>query len=288
VDPHSDPHSDPTAPIPLTVLIRTLNEADRIAAAIRSALPLNCEILVIDAGSTDATVSIAEALGARVVVNPWTGFGPQRRFGEALCRHDHVFSVDADEILTPEIVREIRGIFQKPAIPPLMIVRKAMVLPHHARPSPWAFCTENIYLYDRRVARTTDNPNWDKLAITTDAKPVTIRSVVWHHTFRDWNHAIAKSNYVGQLAADTQPIGSRFETGLRLVFEYPLNFLKFYVLRRFFLAGLDGFVMASVLAYGRFIRIAKMHEATRGQPSTGLPFLRRAKRPPADTRAGSG
>nr|WP_279292504.1 glycosyltransferase family 2 protein [Methylobacterium goesingense] len=272
----------------MTVLIRTLNEADRIEAAIRSALPLNCEILVIDAGSTDATVSIAESLGARVVVNPWKGFGPQRRFGEELCRHDHIFSVDADEILTPEIVREIRAIFRSPKIPSLMIVRKAMVLPHHARPSPWAFCTENVYLYDRRVARTTDNPNWDKLAITTDAKPVTIRSVVWHHTFRDWNHAIAKSNYVGQLAADTQPIGSRFETGLRLVFEYPLNFLKFYILRRFFLAGLDGFVMASVLAYGRFIRIAKMHEATRGQPSTGLPFLRRAKRPAPDAQAGPG
>jgi hypothetical protein len=43
-----------------------------------------------------------------------------------------------------------------------------------------------------------------------------------------------------------------------------------------------------VLAYGRFIRIAKMHEATRGQPSTGLPFLRRAKRAAPDTQAGPG
>ncbi|ACA17439.1 glycosyl transferase family 2 [Methylobacterium sp. 4-46] len=248
-------------PIPLTVLMRAFNEADRIEAAIRSALPLRAEILVIDSGSTDATATIARSLGARVVTNPWAGFGPQRRFGEGECRHDHVFSMDADEVLTPALVREIRALFRPGPPPALAKVRKAMALPHRDRPPPFAFCTEQIYLYDRRVARTIDNPNWDHLEIRTDEAPRRLRAVAWHFTYRDWNHAVAKANYVAELAARTSAPRSRLSLTLRLLVEFPSTFLRFYILRRLFLAGADGFAMATILAFGRFLRIAKMREA---------------------------
>ena len=110
-------------PLQLSILIRTLNEADRIAKTIRSALPLGAEIVVIDACSKDDTVRIAQDLGAKVFTNPWPGFGPQRHFGEEKCTNDLVFSLDADEILTPELVEEIRKVLTRPNPPRLMIVR---------------------------------------------------------------------------------------------------------------------------------------------------------------------
>jgi glycosyltransferase involved in cell wall biosynthesis len=248
------------APIPLSIVIRTLNEADRIEATIRSALPLVGEILVVDAGSTDDTVAIAERLGARVLHNPWPGFGPQRYFGESHCSHDMVFCLDADEILPPEFVAEIRALFSRPQVPRLMIIRKAMVLPHWTKPPPLPFCSEQIYLYDRRVARTGPNPNWDKLEITTDEPPHKVRSAVWHYSLRDWNHAVSKLNYVAQLAAETQAIPPRPVLLFRLLFEFPANFVKFYLFRRYFLAGADGLTLAVVSAFGRFLRIAKLLE----------------------------
>ena len=254
--------------IDLTVLIRTLNEEDRIGEAIRSALPLRAEILVIDAGSTDRTVEIATGFGARIVVNPWAGFGPQRRFGEAQCRRNHVFSMDADEVLTPELVAEIRDVFSREPVPSLMLVRKVMLLPHRTRPTPWAFATEQIYIYSRAVAQTSSDPNWDQLEITTAEKPVRLRAVAWHHTFRDWKHAVTKANYTSSLAAETGNAKSAVETDVRLVFEMPLSFLKFYLGRRLFLAGLDGFTMAVILAFGRFLRIAKMRSVRR-RPTSG-------------------
>ncbi|MBM0206892.1 glycosyltransferase family 2 protein [Micromonospora sp. STR1s_5] len=256
--------------INLTVLIRTLNEEDRIRNAIASALPLGAEILVIDAGSTDRTVEIAEGLGARVISNPWPGFGPQRRFGEERCRFDHVFSMDADEILTREIVSEIRDLFRNKFVPSLIRVRKVMLLPYHVRPTPWAFATEQVYIYDRRVARTSNNPNWDQLEINTSAIPYRLRSVAWHYTFRDWHHAVAKANYTSTLAANTSEPKSPVEINVRLLTEMPLSFLKFYFGRRLFLAGLDGVAMASVLAFGRFLRIAKMRERRRKEALQGL------------------
>ncbi len=215
----------PVSPIPLSILIRTLNEADRVGATIRSALPLGGEILVIDAGSTDRTVEIARSLGARVLHNPWPGFGPQRRFGEEHARHDHVFCLDADEIVTPEFVEEVRALFAQPRVPALVIVRKPMMFPHHEDPPPFAFNTEHIYLYDRRVARTGLNPNWDKLEITTDEKPHTVRAPVLHYSLRDWNHAVSKLNYVAELAAGTQKLPSRAVLVFRLAFEFPANYL---------------------------------------------------------------
>ena len=110
-------------PIPLSVLIRTLNEADRIVATLKSAQALGGEIIVIDAGSTDDTIKICEAHGARVIHNPWPGFGPQRHFGEEQCKFDHVFSLDADEVLPAPMAAEIRSHFLPGPPPRLLNIR---------------------------------------------------------------------------------------------------------------------------------------------------------------------
>jgi glycosyltransferase involved in cell wall biosynthesis len=254
---------EPPSAIALSVLIRTKNEADRLARTLAAALPLGAEIVVLDAGSTDDTVAIAHAYGARVIENPWPGFGPQRHFGEARCGHDFIFSLDADEVLTPELVGEIRAAFLGGAPPRLMIVRKAVVFPHHDRPPPWPFCHEQILIYDRRIARTGPNPNWDKLEIAVGEAPVRLTNPLWHYSLRDLNHAVSKALMVARLAAETQPARSRLALGLRLPLEFPVAFVKYYLVRRYFLAGFDGLVYGIVGAFSRFIRIAMMAERAR-------------------------
>ena len=246
--------------IRLSVLIRTYNEADRLGRTLDSVGALGAEVVIIDAGSTDETVKIAEGYGARVVHNPWPGFGPQRHFGEDRCGNDHVFSLDADEVLTPKLVAEIRAVFARADVPSLMTVRKAIVFPNHDKPTVWAFCHKQVLIYDRRIARTAPNPNWDALELSTSDKPHLIKAPLWHYTFRDWRHAVAKANYVARLAADTQKIRSRAYLRTRLVIEFPLTFFKFYLARRYFLGGTDGLTMAMVGAFGRYIRIAMMLE----------------------------
>ena len=196
-----------------------------------------------------------------MIVNPWPGFGPQRHFGEEQCSRRYVFSLDADEVATPAMAAEISRVLSAPRPPALLIVRKAMVFPHHDKPPPWGFCHEQILIYDKSVARTAMNPNWDKLEISGPVRPYRLREPLHHYSFRDWRHAVAKANYVAKLAAETQAPKSRLELRLRLVFELPYTFLKFYFLRRYFLGGFDGVIMATVTAFGRWLRIAMMYEA---------------------------
>lgn len=248
--------------LPLSVLIRTLNEADRIAETLRAVAPLGAEVVVIDAGSKDDTVAIARSLGAVVYENPWPGFGPQRHFGEDKCANDMVFSLDADEIVTAALAAEIKAAFAD-GPPKLMTVRKASVFPGYDKPWPLSFCHEQILIYDRRVARTGPNPNWDKLEIASREPPARLRNPLWHYSTRSLGHAVTKATYVGQLAADTQPVRSSFGLTVRAIVEFPIAFCRYYFARRFFLAGGDGFVYAMVGAYSRWIRIVLMRERAR-------------------------
>ena len=248
------------ASLPLSVLVRTFNEADRIERTLRSAAKLGGELVVIDAGSTDDTVAIAKRCGAVVYTNPWPGFGPQRHFGEGQCAFDWVFSLDADEVLPDALVAEIRAAMAEKVPPRLMIVRKASILPGHDRPPPLPFCHEQILIYDRRIARTGPNPNWDKLEIGVPDKPRRLVTPLWHYSLRDLSHAISKALYVGKLAADTQPVRSVGGLTARMIVEFPIAFVRYYIGRRFILAGADGLLYAWVGAYSRFVRIALMRE----------------------------
>src|SRR5882672_11822771 len=86
----------------ITATIITLNEADNIRAACESVAWAD-EILVVDSESTDTTREIAAQCGARVMINPWPGFSAQKQFAVDAASHDWIFSLDADERVSPEL-----------------------------------------------------------------------------------------------------------------------------------------------------------------------------------------
>lgn len=100
----------------LTVAILTLNEAHNIEACIRTAAGVADEILVVDSGSQDQTVALAQSLGARVEVHAdWQGFGEQRSRALQHLQEGWVFFLDADERMTPELAQEIRQVVEDDA-----------------------------------------------------------------------------------------------------------------------------------------------------------------------------
>src|ERR1700756_2984278 len=86
----------------ISATIITFNEAENLRAACE-AVSWADEILVVDSESTDATREIAFTCGARVLVNPWPGFAPQKQFAVNAASHDWIFSMDADERVSPEL-----------------------------------------------------------------------------------------------------------------------------------------------------------------------------------------
>ncbi len=100
----------------LSVAIIAENEALNLPRTLRSIAPLATEIVVVDSGSTDATVAVAESFGARVVRQEWLGFGPHKNFAIGQCTGDWVLSLDADEEVSPELAVSIAAaLAQAPA-----------------------------------------------------------------------------------------------------------------------------------------------------------------------------
>ncbi len=102
----TSPVTLPTQTLPITLLVITHNEAEHIARCLQS-VPFAAEKIVVDSGSEDETCAIASALGARVVHQPWLGFGAQRNFASTQAAHDWILFLDADEALTPELCAEL-------------------------------------------------------------------------------------------------------------------------------------------------------------------------------------
>jgi glycosyltransferase involved in cell wall biosynthesis len=254
----------PPSPPPLSAFVIARDEADRIGPAIASVRDLAAEVIVLDSGSTDATVAVAEAEGARTAFRAWEGYGPQKRAAEDLCAHDWVLNLDADERVTPALAAEIRALFASGRIAEADFwrVRILDTFPHEDRPAPWAYGYNQIRLYRRSVGRFSDSTVHDTVRPPDGAKIRRLTAPMEHRSFRDLAFMVAKLNrYSDMQAADAA--GRRIST-LRLVAEFPVSFLKGYVLRRYALYGAFGFTLAMTFAFLRFLRLAKMRESAQG------------------------
>jgi glycosyltransferase involved in cell wall biosynthesis len=246
---------------PLSCFIIAKNEADRIARTIRSVSRLADEIIVVDSGSTDGTQAIAAAEGARVIFNAWPGFGQQKRFGEMQCRHDWLINLDADEVVSKELADEIRTLFSAGA-PPHAVYGMAVnnVYPGHEKPRLWARDHYCLRLYDRRRARFKDSTLFDSV----DPGGETVGGLtgsIHHFSMRSLDDMIRKLDERARYQAlhlDGKP---KWTLALRMITEFPVSFIKYYLLRRQFTGGLMGFHYAMIIAFFRYVRVVRLWQA---------------------------
>lgn len=247
--------------LPLSVFIIARDEADRIARTIESVRGWVDEVIVIDSGSTDDTVKIAEALGARVEFREWTGYGPQKVFGQGLCRNDWILNLDADEVIAPDLRDEIAALFAAGAPPaPLYRIKVTTVYPHHTRPRFLAEYKNIVRLYDRRVAGFPDHPTWDAITPPPGAAVGQLRAPCLHYTWRSVGHYMEKINSYSAMQAEHQPLRPLPVLVVRLVLGIPLDFLKAYLQRRHITGGSFGIIVSGMFVISRFLKNAKMIE----------------------------
>jgi len=99
----------------ISACIITLNEERNLPRCLQSLVPIVDEILVVDSGSTDGTVAIAEKFGARVVRQDWLGYVGQKNFALDQATHPWVLSIDADEEVSSRLADAITRLHLDPA-----------------------------------------------------------------------------------------------------------------------------------------------------------------------------
>lgn len=244
----------------LSVIVITKNEASRLRRCLAS-VPFADELVVVDSGSTDGTQAIARELGARLIETPdWPGFGPQKSRALAAASGDWVLSLDADEWLSDELAAQIRQVIE--AQPPA-----------GAAPVGWgmnrlsSFCGQWMRhggwypdrverLFRRGSARFSDDRVHERLRI--DGPVGHLRGDLLHESMPTLANSLDKLNrYSSGRALDLRLRGRRGGLG-RAIGHGFWAFVRTYLLRRGFLDGRLGFVLAVHNAEASYYRYLKM------------------------------
>lgn len=250
-----------TAP-QLTVVVCTLDEQqviDRCLASVRWA----DELLILDSGSTDATRAHAERHGARVIDQPWLGFSAQKNAGARLARHDWILSLDADEVVTPELAQSIRAaLARRPAASDAFAVDRrsdflGALLPNNARRSKRHSL---VRLYNRRHAEWDETMSVHEV-VRCSGSVRRLRGALLHWNEYSLDELFSLFNrYATVEAAELRRRGRR-SPAIALVVWPLLRFAWHYVARGEFRLGTRGLVHAGLKATSDFMRYAKLWEA---------------------------
>lgn len=244
-----------------SIFIIAKNEGDRIGKTISAISGLSDDILVVDSGSSDDTVSVAKAYGARVIHNDWPGYGEQKRFAEDNCRHEWLLNLDADEVVTDELKQEIIAAFANPNLKPQAFsVPIAEVFPFETSAHKYAYVLQPVRIYHKAIGRYNPSIVHDRVDLHQGTDVGQLRGRVLHYSVRSLGEQLIKlNNYADNQAIDMELRGKKYSV-FRLLFEFPLAFFKAYIGRRHFLRGTYGFMSAMNYGFYRYLRLAKHWE----------------------------
>src|SRR5438067_847831 len=239
----------------LSVAIITKNEAADIAGALQSVAWAD-ELIVVDAGSTDGTPSIARRFTERVIAREWPGYVAQKNYAASIASHEWILSLDADERVTPALAAEIQALMATP--PPYPAYRVPRVTWHLGR---WIRSTDwypdyQTRLYDRRSAEWTGK--YVHEAVTVRGAIGQLNGELQHFAYRDIaDHLETIDRYTTYAARQMFERGRRCGL-LQMAVHPPLAFLRNYVAHGGIRDGAPGFVVSALNSYYVFLKFAKL------------------------------
>ncbi|MEO0398310.1 MAG: glycosyltransferase family 2 protein [Pseudomonadota bacterium] len=245
---------------PISAYIRTKNEARLVAEVVKAALQVVREVVVIDSGSTDDTIALAEAAGAKIVRQEWVGYGHQKRVAEEICENNWLLDLDADEIVTPALAEEIRGLF-KNGEPPFPVYKTPMaVMPPIGEPWLEFGLQRRTKFYDKRKIRMPADLFWDQFVIPPGMQLGKFKEPINHYALGDAHHLMTKLNKYSTDRAETAKPRPTGVIILRIIFGLPIYFMRRYLFEGLFRGGVYGFAYALMTSFRRWLVDVKMYE----------------------------
>ena len=267
--------TSPTGAPRLSAFVITHDEERHLPACLESLRGLADEIVVLDDGSTDRTVEIARRAGARVEHRAFDDFGHQKQAALELARGEWVFSIDADERVTPALAQEIRRVIAEPAGTDGYWVRREIVylgarLRYGGAGSDWV-----LRLACRGRTRFELLPVHEHLLV--DGPTRRLRGTLDHLKYDTLDeHVRTMNRYTAVIAERKRAGGRRFRSWHLL--RIPWELFVRLVLKLGVLDGRAGVVHAGMAAFYGFLKYAKMWpddgaaaRPVRGEPGPGEP-----------------
>ncbi len=238
----------------LSAVLITRDEAANLPACLASLAGLVDEIVVLDSGSTDGTVAIAEAAGARVAQHRFDGYGAAKQRALEMATGTWVLSIDADERVTGALAEEIRAtLAAEPATNGYLIRRDVFFVGRRLRfggmGNDWV-----LRLFRRAGARFSASRVHEHVEVA--GRPAKLHGTLEHHAYRTLTEHVAKMNRYTDIQAELKRGGGvRYRNWMFL--RLPWEVFARCVLRLGILDGTAGIVFATMSAYSSWLKYAK-------------------------------
>jgi glycosyltransferase involved in cell wall biosynthesis len=245
----------------ISAVILTKNEEKNLPRCLESIQWVD-EILVLDSNSGDGTVEIAQKFGAKVHQLPWEGFGKQKQKGVELASGDWVLSIDADEVVPPELQAEIQSkLANDKGTAGYYLKRKAYFLDRFVRHGGW-YPDWVLRLFKKGKGRFT--PLAVHETVVLEGSAARLEADLLHYTDPDFAHYLAKLNRYTDLSARELFDRGRRGSFWRVWANPAAKFFSQYFLKAGFLDGQAGFILAGASAFHVFSKYVKLWELSRG------------------------
>ena len=241
----------------LSVSVIVKNEEKNLARMLDSVTWAD-EIVIVDTGSEDRTIEIAKSYGCRVYESEWLGFGKCKQLAVDYCKNQWVLSLDADEIVTPELRQKINEILQQEKkLAGYRIKRKSFYLNKLINHCGWNR-DYTLRLFDKRRGRFNQKMLHEYVEV--EGEIGLIKELLLHYTYPTINSHIARMvHYTDISSLEMFKQGKRsslFSSFLRSIWK----FIDMYFIKLGFLDGKSGFVLCFNSGMGVFWKYAKLWE----------------------------
>lgn len=238
----------------LSAVIITLNEERNIGRCIQSLQGIADEIIVVDSFSNDATESICKSLGVKFVKHQWEGYVKQKQFANDLAANDLIFSIDADEAVSPELAQSILKIKELDANKKVFSMNRLMnYCGKWIRHGGW-YPEYKIRIFDRRFVNWTGGQVHETLSIPDDFETVRIDGDLYHYSFYSEAEFRRQTEKFAHMSAEDAIAKGKKGTVFEAYFHCFWRFVRDYVFKAGFLDGKIGFRIGLINAKSVFLK----------------------------------
>jgi len=247
--------------IPVSVAVICKNEEHNIGRLLESVRDF-AEIVIVDSGSVDKTLQIASQYTDRIYSHDWMGDGPQRQIAIGYCQNNWILNLDADEVVTEALKQEIIEAIKDPHFHGYQLKFNDFFMGDFH--SNWTKMNAKVRMFRR------DSVVFPEKIVHASAPDVTgrvrvLKNPVLHYGDMAIETRLKKDNLYSDLIVQQKIQANKKASFLKLIFVFPLVFIKSYFLRRYFLDGRRGFVGSMINAFYAFLKEAKLYEYEQNQ-----------------------
>jgi len=248
----------------LSFCLITLNEEENLPRCLKSFADLADEIIVVDSGSKDATEKIAREAGARFEHQDWLGYVGQKNKALSLATQEWIFSIDADEELSPLLRNEISSLRQTPItniLSGFSMPRCVLYEGRWIRHGDW-YPDRLTRLFRREKARFAGGKVHERLELSSgEVQPLS--GEIYHHSFKNADDHLARCQKYARLWAETEHEAGRTAGAFDPWSHAFFRWLRGYIIRRGFLDGPQGLRIANFCARETFLKYRLLRELNR-------------------------